>query len=251
VTKDFLGKKKRKKRGMIEGDLNFRVLDHEPHSLFSDCSKGVIMEWSERGQQHLDRARHLHNGCIDALKNKDLEKAELLLADALQIRRRVLPNAHLQIIATMELYVHILRLRGRNEETFAALQELASMKTQCFGKFHVETEAALCDLLSLCESMGKRELAEQLSAAIWSMRCMTGTERQAMNFDDTLTRLRETPKYAHSPEVNETTTSFDSQDVKPRVRTSTFLDDMWLSDLLAKAKMLDNRSKDHMNNDAT
>ena len=196
------------------------------------------MEWSAQGQDKLTVARRLHGNAIDFYAHGDVVKAERYLAEALKHRRSVLPSSHPIIIATLELLVLYSAQTHQQtpRDTIQLLTTLLEAKRERFGQCHIETEETMTKLSALYASVGDKVQSDQLNGEIWRIRCMTSAERQAMDFESTLSVLknpnprRKPPSLVGEGSTPEEMLMADVQ--KVHVRTSKFVDsDEWLERL--------------------
>lgn len=181
------------------------------------------MEWSSKGQESLAKAKILHHSALDLFRRSEFDKCIQFLEESLRLRQNALPDAHPQIIATLEFLIHVLSLRRGIEDRLPYLERMLEAKKARFGKFHVETEQAMAQVAEGYERLGLKREAEEINRRIWGIRCMTPAQRQAADFDETFALIPPAPQRTKVPTLAATPQSLQDM-FKPNFRSSKFVD---------------------------
>ncbi|CUF36694.1 Hypothetical protein, putative [Bodo saltans] len=187
------------------------------------------MEWTTKGQELLQAARRFHHSSIDFFRRQEPARAIKFLNEALRCRRQVLPDSHPQVIATLEFLLHIMSQSRTIEEQIPYLEMLLEGKKQRFGRCHLETEQTMSQLASVFERLGRKTDAEALNTDIWSIRCMSSSQRQAVDFDDAFSKL--IPQQQRTTQQAKTLVPIEdpADQFRPVTRTSAFVEsNEWL-----------------------
>ena len=134
-----------------------------PSEFLNEAAQRARVEFSDDPRQ---RSRMFTELGELLMNTGDLAQAELLLGEALDLRRRWYGASHEQTARTMTVMAQLERLRGRHIEAGALAQEAAEILSRRLGPDHPDTwRAEEAGIMSLAEA-GRVEDAIELSARL-------------------------------------------------------------------------------------